>query len=204
MAENVSAVEFDITQSLVQGQAGEDLFENEFIGIVKPHPERDGDFTVGPWKIELKTEGPDKRTGNLFIEWFSNDEYKTPGGAWKAIKDGSHFFFQHYQHKRMLYVFEPHILCQFVKDNWKEVAIPSHREGGYYVRNRTKQGKHEVTWEAWGHAIPIPILEPLCIATWEMKRKEVFEDEKRKFWQELFKRHGELDIPPIDISDMKL
>lgn len=154
-----------------KGDKGEKAFGREFKGIVTQLDGLEGDFKIGSYKIEVKTDNI--ATKRLFIERYSNKEEKTPGGPWQAIVHNITFYVQYYTDWEMLYFFDPSVLAKWVEKNIDKAYNPE----GHDIKNK----KH-ITW---GYAFDISFLEPLCLDVWKMGFDDLLE--KRKFFQKLIK-----------------
>lgn len=73
---------------------------------------KDGDI------VELKTEFKADKTGNLFVERYSNYKLKTSGGPWKARQGKCDYYVFLVWDTKETFFFRPDQLIQFVKDNY--------------------------------------------------------------------------------------
>jgi hypothetical protein len=106
-----------------------------------PPEDRTHDFlTPRGLKVELKSDTYDmNKSGNFFMEKYSNMYKKTPGGIWRAEADGIDIFIYHFVNNKVYYEFRD--LKKVVKfltkltDNDYMVSIPNkgYYTGGYKV-----------------------------------------------------------------------
>lgn len=100
-------------KSLEVGQAGEAL-------LLKYWPElkkldgRKGDFELPDGsKMELKSDQYDAtKTGNFFIEVYSDARMGSPGSVWQAKEHGCKWFCYWFPKNRLLYRFDTIQLCE--------------------------------------------------------------------------------------------
>lgn len=115
-------------------------------------------------KVELKTDTYSfERSENFFIESISNEDANTPGGPWRAVKDGIKYYVYCFQDARIFYWFDSAKLLQRVK-----VLILAHRLTPVRVLNKKRYGG---TYYTLGYKIPRSWLWDLA------ERVEVFDAE---------------------------
>lgn len=94
------------------------------------------DFTNGKQvTIEIKTDT--YKTGNMFFETISNEEYQTKGCLMKTNADFLFYYFSNYQNG-VLYIFKMKAFRKFVLDNLphfrqRRVTNTTHTSIGYIV-----------------------------------------------------------------------
>lgn len=163
---------YNFKEQLRVGDKGELDFYREFEDLVDWLDGVHGDLLLcKTYKVELKTDDRAGKTGNFFIEKYSNKKSKSLGGPYKAIIDECQLFVQYNMLEKEFYFFDPETLSGFTEENYTKLAV--HKELGVDVINE----KH-VTW---GHAIPIKYLEPLCLGKWKIGNGNI--TQKKKFIQ---------------------
>ena len=94
------------------------------------------DFTSGKQAtVEIKTDT--YKTGNMFFETISNEEYQTKGCLMKTNADFLFYYFSNYQNG-VLYIFKMKAFRKFVLDNLphfreRRVTTTTHTSIGYIV-----------------------------------------------------------------------
>lgn len=94
------------------------------------------DFTSGKQAtVEIKTDT--YKTGNMFFETISNEEYQTKGCLMKTNADFLFYYFSNYQNG-VLYIFKMKAFRKFVLDNLphfreRRVTNTTHTSIGYIV-----------------------------------------------------------------------
>lgn len=94
------------------------------------------DFTNGKKAtVEIKTDT--YKTGNMFFETISNEEYQTKGCLMKTNADFLFYYFSNYQNG-VLYIFKMKAFRKFVLDNLsffkeRKVTNTTHVSIGYIV-----------------------------------------------------------------------
>lgn len=94
------------------------------------------DFTSGKQAtVEIKTDT--YKTGNMFFETISNEEYQTKGCLMKTNADFLFYYFSNYQNG-VLYIFKMNAFRKFVLDNLshfreRRVTNTTHTSIGYIV-----------------------------------------------------------------------
>lgn len=98
--------------SKVVGDIGEKRFYEAYPDLLNRLDGRDSDAEMkeNGDGIELKTDTyrmqytPNtKSSPNMFIERYSNSNYRNPGGPWQAIEKGSKYFVYYYIHDGVLF-----------------------------------------------------------------------------------------------------
>jgi hypothetical protein len=142
---------FDFNAQLGLGNLGELDFSRYYVNE-KPVKSTDlaYDFLLGNGKkVEVKTDSYSMdRTGNFFMELYSDVRRMTLGGPWRAANDNVDLFVYYFQPNKTFFWFEPKTLCQEL-----EKAVFQ-----YHFPIRTIRNK---SWETQGYAIPRDILTPL-------------------------------------------
>ena len=137
---------FNFQTQLAVGKNNEALFKSKFPNLNK----LDGkgpDFELNGMFIELKTDTYDpSKTGNFFMEQFSDKARQSPGGPWQAKGKGSVVFCYHFIKTGELYVFNTSKLVEHL-----DLHVSEYRN--IDVRNRT--------WITLGLLVPISSLESL-------------------------------------------
>ena len=94
------------------------------------------DFTNGKQAtVEIKTDT--YKTGNMFFETISNEEYQTKGCLMKTNADFLFYYFPNYQNG-VLYIFQMKAFRKFVLDNlshfrMRRVTNTTHTSIGYII-----------------------------------------------------------------------
>lgn len=150
---------FNFQTQLAVGKNSESFFKNKFPKLNK----LDGkgpDFELNGIFVELKTDTYDpNKTGNFFMEQFSDKECQSPGGPWQAKSKGSCVFCYYFVKTNKLYIFDVNKLVEHLNENlsnYKKID----------VRNRT--------WITLGLLVPIDSLSNI-FKVYDMK-EELSED----------------------------
>lgn len=125
--------------------------EQQFMKTYKKHKlipstDRKWDFTTPRGlKVELKSDTYDAdKTGNFFLERYSDMYKKTPGGIWRSAQDGVDIFIYHFVSNNVYYEFRD--LPDLVK------VLDKLTEKMYVVGVRNK------AWITGGYKIPRDLL----------------------------------------------
>jgi len=145
-------------KSMTLGERGEQLFGERYTGQVEWAGGREYDFNImllANGKTELKTDDYLMTdTPNFFIEKFSNDMNKKPGGPYSAYLNGVDYFIYMFINDRKLFVFRD--LLSLVAD----VDHYAHTNGLTLtpVKNEVWSGKY---YNTLGYKIPRVALKHL-------------------------------------------
>jgi hypothetical protein len=120
---------FDFKEELTKGKLGEALIA-EFLNKSQHLNGFNSDFILEDGSgMELKTDFYDSsKTPNFCIERYSNIALLTDGGPWKALNDGSKYFFYLFYNTKELYVMETKALIEYVESNeqsFRTIDIPN-------------------------------------------------------------------------------
>lgn len=120
-------------KSLAVGKAGEQLLLSLWPELV-PIDGRKGDFTLGPDKVEVKSDQYDmNKTPNFFWERFSNEAKQSPGSVWQSLEHGCNILVYWYPKNKTAFVFDTVILKNVLESIIPElnpIRIPN---TGYYT-----------------------------------------------------------------------
>jgi hypothetical protein len=86
---------FDFKEQLGVGQRGEDIVKDVYPRKLAVYEGREYDFVVEDTgeKVEIKTDTYDMaKTPNFFMERYSDNYRRTPGGLWRASQDSVDIF----------------------------------------------------------------------------------------------------------------
>ena len=86
---------FDFGEQLGVGQDGEDIISKVYPRKLTVYTGREYDFTVEDTgaKVEVKADTYDMtKTPNFFMERYSDNSRRTPGGVWRAAEDSVDIF----------------------------------------------------------------------------------------------------------------
>jgi hypothetical protein len=100
---------FSFQKQLQLGERAEQLFQQVYPKELEIFPERKADFLVKETGelLELKADSYDmEKTPNFFIERFSDNQRKTPGGVWRAYQDDIDIFVYLFSKNRTYFVFD--------------------------------------------------------------------------------------------------
>lgn len=144
---------------LKKGTAGEKAFLKRWAGRVKKIPGTGSDYQVisggknTGQKLELKTDYHGLKTGNFFVERYSKKQDKSPGGPWKALRDGSEIFVFQFINDKCEFWFRTKELVEWVEINCDESNL-------FQIQNRDREQGYE--WVTEGHVIKREKLMHLC------------------------------------------
>lgn len=141
---------YDFRERLAFGERAE-AYVAERLGW-KKIPGRRADFrTRKGLRAELKTDVRSSTdTGNVFIERFSDEGRRTPGGPWKALRDGSVGFVYFFWGDRKAFGFKTKLLLRRVVSLLQGEGLEERR-----IQNKG--------WVTMGYLVPLEKL--LDIAT---------------------------------------
>jgi hypothetical protein len=126
----------DFQRSLEKGKAGEELFMKLWPGLERLDG-RKSDFKVLATGelLELKSDSYDmNKTDNCFIELWSNDALKRPGGPMQAMAHGTHLWVYYFPKNGTCLVFRTnHLVDWLLKNSGKYKRTPIQNRGWYTV-----------------------------------------------------------------------
>lgn len=149
---------FNFGTQLKVGNKGEESFLEAYPSL-KRLGGRKGDFELPDGQIlELKTDSYDPiKTPNFFMERFGNIEKKTPGGPWKAARDGASLFVYSYSKTGQCHWFNTDQLIKFLE------------EKAEIFESRIISNK---TWAALGYLVPRSSIKSLEIGVPECLKSQ--------------------------------
>ncbi len=107
----------NFARSLAKGKESEVLLLKLWPQLT-PTDGRKGDFLLPSGdKLEVKSDNYDhEKTGNMFIERWSDFDKKKEGGPWQALEHGAKYFFYWFPLNRVGYMFETQNLVDFLAE----------------------------------------------------------------------------------------
>mgnify|MGYP001619550197 CR=1 FL=1 len=148
----------NFNKDLKRGQIGESIFENLFSNFVAKSKVYAHDFVFTESAkelcgktIEIKTDSYDpNKTGNFFMERFSDSEKETDGGPWRAKGDRVFWYVYVFLANKTMYVFEIDRLIARLDELCK------------WLRLSTVKGEGYNPFLTKGYKIPIKDIEDLA------------------------------------------
>lgn len=151
---------FDFRKQLKFGQEAEELFQKYYPRRLEPAKDLTYDFLISSsrQKLELKTDSYNMlKTGNFFMERFSDVRKRSPGGPWRSVKDKIDIFCYLFSQNRTWFEFRK------IPELVEELNILTKDTQMTYVKNRT--------WVTGGFLVPREKLLNLC-TVWEFPTEE--------------------------------
>jgi len=147
-------------EQLVVGTRGEELFMERYPRKLEIYPGRAYDFTLKNSRetLELKTDTYNiDKSDNFFFERFSDVHKESPGGPWRACKDGVDIFCYYFVRHNIWFEFRdlPPLVSR--------LNDLTSKQGLVYIRNKG--------WTTGGYKVPRDLVMDLC-SVWEFDPKK--------------------------------